>query len=234
MAQRQNLLSSASFKAEVEEKFLGPQLAFRPYYGREFEERRKRLGLLPPKGRHSPYRERGYIFSSNGYDVIVWTSYVEALGRCRDRDQIHVVIACEDRMLYKTREIRRTTDFVRRMLSYAWIAREKVLCRPLCPHCGLRMDLKNGKFRRYWWSCGNLAAHSTNTWENLDWDFCLIDKPAALAFLEEMRKPGRKYRDRLKKQGKEPWKRIKSHIGKGWRITKRQNMYPRAPLAMAS
>jgi hypothetical protein len=222
---RKNLLSPELFKTEIEDRLL--KLGFRiyPYYSSEFDQARNRLGLIPPKGRKKQGRETGFRFDANGYTLIVWPSYVKSLGRCRDNDQVHILILEGDEILYKTHEIRRTTNFVRRLLCYAWINRWKVLNRPTCPHCnGAHMHLNNKPFRQYWWSCGNVMNHPNNKWFTLGWDSGLEDKPKAMAFLDEMRLPGQKYRNKLKKDGKELWTRTRKHIGRGWRITKTKNM----------
>ena len=217
---RKNLLNALRFRTEVHEKMIG--MGFRELSPMEFDRDRKRLGLVPQSKRKVHGREVGYVFSAGLYEVIVWTSYVYALGACRDQDQVHILIREGDRVLYKTREIRRTTNFVRTMLSYAWITRWKVLNRPHCNKCGAEMDLANGKFRRYWWKCTNSEMHFHGDVATRPWDFGL--PPKALAFVKEMRKPGQKYRNKLRKLGKKVFSRIRSHIGKGWSTTYQQNV----------
>lgn len=176
-----------------------------------------RLGAIDPRNNRGS--EVGFRFDVNGYTVIIWTSYLRKEGIWRVRDVGHVLITKGDTIVYQSRDIRRTKNFLKRLLSYAWIAMWKIFHLPACPCCGRPMHIENRKYRKYWWQCDNIEAHPEYKKVTLQWDNGLPTK--AQAFVDKMRKPGQKYRRKLKKAGKKPFTAMR--IKKPWRKRNPQN-----------
>lgn len=161
----------------------------------------KRLDLSPP--REITGAEAGFIYTANGYSVVVWITYLEAEGKWRDTgtDACWVLIREGDREKYFAKPMPRIPGVIVKMLSYAWIAKWKIDNRPLCDHCKAYMHIKRKKGgRQYYWICENNHSHVGGKPKFKSWDCNL--PPKAQLFLNKRRELTKKYKDRLKKENK--------------------------------
>ncbi len=182
--------------AEFKQRLLA--LGFRELTNEEFTKSFKRLGLEAPHSRES--RETGFIFAANDLKAYVWTTYLSAERKSRASDAGWVLIADGDRAKYFTHPLRRTKNFLLKLSRYAWIARWRVLNRPLCPQCHGYMRIAYGlALKSRYWRCDKKAAHDPRRPIFLAWDNGL--PPKALSFVKKERQPRRKYRQARKKAG---------------------------------
>jgi ssDNA-binding Zn-finger/Zn-ribbon topoisomerase 1 len=101
------------------------------------------------------------------------------------------------------------------MLRQAWIAKWRVVNRPVCPECGNFMDITFGKgIKSRYWACEKLAPHCNGGPHRRDWDAGLPAK--ALAYVKGLRKIRARARKRLLSDGephrkamqiRHPWRR---------------------------
>lgn len=186
---------------------------FRKLSSGEFGRDRERLGLVP--GRPREGKETGYIFSASGLSAVVWTTFLEREGAARDQDSGWVLIREGDEAQYFARPMRRTQNFLDRLLLSACIARLRVLHRPLCPKCGAFMNITRGRtLKQRYWSCAKGHAKET-----LPWDHGI--PPLALQYIEKMRKERARYKEKLAKVGKVPGKALLTR--KPWKSERPQN-----------
>jgi hypothetical protein len=192
---------------------------FRKMRRTEFPQDYWRLALKAPSDREG--KETGFVFSANGLDVVVWTSFLEREGHARDEDAGWVLIKDGDTVQYFSHPHPRTKNFLHTMLVHAALARLRALHRPLCPVCSARMNITNGKgLKARFWQCKRPEYHRKP--QNLSWDHGL--PPEALEYVKPVREARRKYRAKLRKQGKEPGKALQLRIG--WKAQKPQNAVP--------
>ena len=192
---------------------------FREIVRTEFSQDYWRLALKAPSTREGS--ETGYTFGANGYVVVVWTTRLKREGYARDEDAGWVLIKDGDQVLYFSRPHPRTKNFLHTMLFEAAIARLRVLARPLCPVCGARMNITTGKgLKSRFWQCKRPEQHRRS--QNLSWDHVLPQE--ALDYLKPIRERRRKYREKLKKEGKAPGSALQRRIG--WKVGKPQNVVP--------
>lgn len=188
---------------------------FRKRSRKEFRSDFRRLEPKPPSPR--PGREAGFTFSANGYEVVVWTTFVESAQVARNRDAGWVLIKEGDEVLYFSRPIHRTKHFLHNLLLQASIARARVLHRPLCPDCSASMDIVAGKtLKARFWKCTK-PAHRKPV--HLPWDYGLPME--VLPYIAKIRQARKRYRQKLKAQGKKPGVALLKR--KGWTIGKQQN-----------
>jgi len=181
----------------IEEDLLG--LGFREYTAGEFRRQFRRLGLRAPRVR--PGRETGFIFHANALSVFVWTTWVASEGRAREEDCGWVVICDGDNAVYFAQPTHRTKNFVRNLLSRAWVAHWRVLNRPTCPECGEWMHICRGRsLKSRYWGCSKKSLHHDQKDRRLDWDYGL--PPKAKRYVEELRKERARYRTTRRAQGK--------------------------------
>jgi len=179
----------------------------------------RRLDLRAPSPREG--HEAGLVFSANGLEVIVWTTFVIREGRAREVDAGWVIIKDGDQARYFSHPIHRTANFLKTLLWSARVAQLRALNRPLCPVCGARMRIANGKgLKSRYWRCTRPAFHTDDQWK--DWDCGL--PPLALAWVKDMREKRRKYRKKLKNEGRTPGGALKRRIG--WKVGKPHNVLP--------
>lgn len=208
---KQVLPSRAEFDSfDVKMRHLG----FRQITRRETLVSHTRLGLRNPRKR--PGREVGFIFEANGYIVVVWTSFILEEGTARKTDAGHVMIKGGDTVLYHFHPTHRTKNFLSNMLIKANIAKERALCRPLCPKCHAYMDIKRGKgLKARYYQCSR--GHSK---VNVSWDFGL--HPSVLKEVEKLRRRRESYRKLLLRSGKKPGAALSKR--KHWKITNPSNL----------
>ncbi len=186
---------------------------FRSINSVEFRADFKRLLLQAPRPR--PGREAGFVFTANGLTAKVWTTWLEREGMAREIDEAWVLITENDRALYFSRPIHRTKGFVRNLLAQAWLVRQRVLHRPLCPQCQQFMEIVKGSgLKSRYWICRRSHKHPGRVVEYLGWDEPLPseDQQAARA----LRRKRQSYEGKRKKEGKplhsallkrRPWQR---------------------------
>lgn len=183
----------ASFK----QKLLA--LEFRELTNEEFFKSFKRLGLEAPRPLEG--RETGFIFAANDLKVYVWTTYLSSARKSRDSDAGWVLIAEGDKARYFTHPLRRTKNFLLKLSRYAWVARWRVLNRPLCPQCHNYMRIAYGlALKSRYWRCDHKESHDPRRPIFISWDHGM--PPKALSFIKRERKPRRKYRETRKKEGR--------------------------------
>jgi hypothetical protein len=181
---------------------------FRKMRRTEFKSDYWRLALQAPSPREG--RETGFVFSANGLDVVVWTTFLEREGCARDEDAGWVLIKDGDTVQYFSHPHPRTKNFLHALLADAALARLRVLARPLCPVCGARMNITNGKgLKSRFWQCKRPDFHRRA--QNESWDYGL--PPEALEYLKPIRKRRRKYRTELRREGKAPGAALQKRIG---------------------
>lgn len=185
----------------------------------EFKKEFIRLGLKAPSPREG--REVGFVYTSSGLDVCVWTTFLAREGRAREKDAGWVLIKDGDNPRYFAHPLRRTKNFLRNLLWVACIARWRAEHRPLCPTCNGRMRIAYGKgIKARFWKCVKPAFHTKAV--SLSWDYGLPQE--ALDFLRPLRKRRARYYAELRKQGKKPGAAIRRRIG--WKISRPENTVP--------
>lgn len=145
---------------------------FRPLTKEESKTVFARLELIPSSSREG--RELGFIFSANGLDVIVWTSFVQRDGQAREQDSGWVLIRDGDRARYFARPRSRTLNFLQNLLEDACIARQRVIHRPTCPEPGCKQQMRIARgsgLKSRFWRCFRPEYHSKAV--KLPWDFGL-------------------------------------------------------------
>lgn len=192
---------------------------FRIISRREFKNDFRRLGLIAPSPREG--REIGFIFSANGLDVVVWTTFLDEEERARDKDAGWVLIRDGDRARYFARPLNRTKNFVAKLLKAACIARQRALHRPLCPTCKQRMRIAYGDaWKSRYWECKRPLLHRSPVF--LPWDHDLPKE--VLDSVLETRKKREPYRNKLRKEGKRPGAAQRKR--KRWKVTRPENIVP--------
>ncbi|MBU4351289.1 hypothetical protein KKH63_03100 [Patescibacteria group bacterium] len=190
---------------------------FRKVSSVEFKKDFQRLGLKAPSPREG--REVGFVFTANGLDVNVWTTFLEEEGRARESDSGWVLIKDADDTRYFAHPLRRTKNFLRNLLWHACIAKWRVEHRPLCSVCKNRMRIARGKgMKARFWKCVRPAFHIKAV--SLPWDYGLPQE--ALDFLRPLRKRRARYYAKLRKQGKKPGAALRQRIG--WKIGRPENI----------
>lgn len=188
---------------------------FREIYRDEFVKNFTRLELRAPSPRRG--REVGFIFSANGYDVVVWTTYIEAEQMARKSDAGRVLIKDGDRVVYHSRPKHRTKNFLHNLLLAAAIARSRVIHRPLCPKCGAYMHVRPGKgLKARYYRC-QASSHPTPV--NLPWDHGLPDE--VMKKVIKSRRDRKPHVDKLAAKGLKPGAALKKR--RKWTVGKPQN-----------
>lgn len=174
-------------------------LEFRPISHVEFRKQFQRLDLRAPRPRLG--RETGFVFSANNLDVVVWTTWLSREGKAREEDAGWVLIKERDAVHYFSHPIHRTGNFFPTLFRHAWIARWRVLNRPLCPECKAYMNVARGRgIKSRYWSCSRALRHGMEGTIRLDWDHGM--PPRAKALLTLWRKARARYRERRREEGK--------------------------------
>ncbi len=174
-------------------------LGFRLVTDVEFRKNFVRLGLKAPRPRHG--REVGFEFAANGLVVWVWTTWLARECQAREVDEGWVLIADGDEAVYFSHPLHRTKNFTQNLLRQAWLARWRVLHRPLCPKCKNFMDIVRGRgLKARYWRCDRRKAHTDQKPVSLDWDHGLPKK--AKKFVEASRKRRERYEKERKAEGK--------------------------------
>ncbi len=183
----------------------------------EFKKDYVRLGLQAPSPRRG--REVGFIFSANGLDVKVWTTFVAEEGEAREKDAGWVVINDSDEARYFSHPVLRTKNFLHNLLWHACIAKWRAEHRPLCPSCDARMRIAYGQgLKSRFWKCVRPQFHMKSV--SLSWDVGLPQ--AAFDFLRPLRRRRARYALQLRQVGKEPGGALRRR--KGWKITRPGNI----------
>jgi hypothetical protein len=135
-----------------------------------FRASTKNQRAIPPHPREG--RELAFIYDeaseandgSHNLAVVVWTTYLFALGRARENDCGWVVIEEAGVGRYFI-PVHRTKNFTKHLILEAQIARCRVRTRPTCPVCAARMEIENGKgIGARYWRCP--SKHSRETWDH--------------------------------------------------------------------
>jgi hypothetical protein len=177
---------------------------FRNYLASEVWSELRRLQLVSP--RRQPGREEGFTLSANGYEVIVWTTWIQKEGRARPKDSGWVVIKRQGRTkgIYFAKR-HRTKNFVKNLLNDAWLAKTRIVELPLCPvlGCRERMEIAMGEpIKSRFLICRNRSAHPDGRTVSRDWDYALRKRPKALRYIQQKRKRRAKYRAKRRAEGK--------------------------------
>ncbi len=172
---------------------------FRPVSSAEVGRDILKFGLKPPRQRSG--KEAGYVYSDNGLDVYVWTTWLRDEGEAREEDAGWVLIVGDDKILYSSHPIHRTKNFLDNLLNQARVARIRVRYRPKCPQCGEFMMVVHGRVlkSRYWY-CGNKTQHPTRKFVVCNWDTPL---PLGMKLYVKIARHKRaQYRQKLAEEGK--------------------------------
>jgi len=174
-------------------------LGFRPISGFEFQTDFRRLGLKAPRSRVG--REAGFIFYANELTVWVWTTWLRSKEVAREVDAGWVLIRSRDTPLYFIHPLHRTKHFLVNLFRHAWLARWRVIHRPLCPECHQFMDIVAGRgMKSRYWRCDRLRFHRDGKPVSLDWDHGL--PPKAKRYVKILRGRRAAYRLRREQEGK--------------------------------
>ncbi|MEK7187878.1 MAG: hypothetical protein AAB691_03490 [Patescibacteria group bacterium] len=153
--------------------------------------------------RHREGREAGFIFSQNGYDAVVWTTWLVREGRPRESDTGWVVISEGRKALYFAKPANRTKHFLRTLAMRAAVAKQRVAKRPHCELCNTLMRIVRGpELRERYWRCDLKHRHTTRKYTSRPWDVGLT--PEMREFVEKTRREEQRYEKRLLAQGKRP------------------------------
>jgi hypothetical protein len=121
---------------------------------------------------------------------------------------------------YFAKPFRRTKNYVKNILSYAWICKFKIENRPLCPTCHRFMKIARGKaLRSRYWRCDNPSMHKEHV--HIDWDFGL--GPKAKSFLAGRRKETCRYNKKRAAEGKAPLGTAMLMRADRWVVTRPEN-----------
>ena len=193
------------------------KMAFRSYQREEMQKQFSRLGLKAP--RPASGRELGFIFSANDLDVFVWTTWLTQSRTIKECDAGWVLIEQEGRAVYFAHPIHRTQNFFQHMLQQVWLARRRVLHRPLCPEpgCAAYMCIVRGRaLKARYWRCDRRDRHTSGRATRLSWDHGL--PPRAKKLVEELRSK------RAKQRTKKPPVIPAILRRKAWQITRPENI----------
>lgn len=175
------------------------KLGFRAISVFEFRKQFDRLGLKAPRPRMG--REIGFTFFANGLTVVVWTTWLWRERMARKEDAGWILIAKGDSVLYFSHPLHRTKNFLKNLYRHAWIARWRVMHRPLCPECNAYMNIARGRaMKSRYWLCRNVSRHLGRVIVRLDWDFGI--PPRAKKLLGDLRKARRKQFEERRSEGK--------------------------------
>lgn len=178
------------------------KMNFRPITRIEFRKDFERLKLQAPRPR--PGREAGFMFFANGLTVRLWTTWLVYEQKAREVDAGWVLICEGDRALYFARPLSRTKNFLVNLVRRAWLAKWRVLHRPLCPSCEHFMDIVTGRsLKSRYWRCNRVKLHSDGKPTFRDWDWGL--PPKAKKYVRAERKRRAKYRARREAEGRQPY-----------------------------
>ncbi len=190
-------------------------IGFRHINKTEFKKDFQRFGLVAPSPREG--RETGFVYSINGLTVKVWTTWLSAEGRAREVDTGWVLILDGDKPVYFSHPIHRTKNFLLTLYKKAWIAKWRILHRPLCPECRQFMDIVSGPaLKSRYWLCDERELHQKKKRIRLNWDSEL--PPKARRFVELERKARAKAKKKRMEEGRAIIPAIKRRIG--WRKTR--------------
>ncbi|MCF7815625.1 MAG: hypothetical protein K9M10_01720 [Candidatus Pacebacteria bacterium] len=188
---------------------------FQEIHPTSFKRDLERLGLTPPTPRRG--RETGFIFSKNGLQVVVWTTFLEAEDQAREKDAGWVLIKDGDERCY-FKLVPRTKYYLHNLLGHASAAKCRIEARPLCLICGQLMKITTGRgLKSRYWSCKNPDAHRKTV--NLPWDHGLQQE--VLDFLKPFRDRRTRYQKTLRKNGGKPGTAMFRR--KGWRVNRPEN-----------
>lgn len=186
-----------------EEKILA--LGFRELTHEEFVEAFQRSGFKPLGS--SVGEETAFVYSAdrpdkpNDLKVFVWTTYLSWKNESRDSDAGWILITQAGQARYFAHPLMRTKNFLITLIRLAWIARWRVINRPVCPQCQRFMKIAYGwAIKSRYWRCDYRISHHPYKPVFLPWDIGM--PPKAFAFLKKRRKVRRKYREGRKRAGK--------------------------------
>lgn len=201
---------------------------FRKRTGVEMKKDFRRLGLRAPRPIRG--RETGFVITINGLTVVIWSTFDEKLGKWRPKgkDQMWSLILDGDKKKY-TCPVRRTKYCLQTIINLAWIAKQRILNRPVCPHCYnlLNIIIKRhehgeeeikGVTYSYFWGCIDKSYKDEPVF--IDWDHGLTEK--AKKFEEKRRAQRRRYRKKREKEGKSFGQARERR--KPWIITRPENV----------
>jgi hypothetical protein len=185
----------------------------------------RRLGLVAP--RKLSGSEVGFYYShpTNSLTAIVWTTYIEAEEKFREQDMAWCLIKKNDHVLYYSKPVRRTKNFLINLLSKAWIVKYRVDFHPLCHKCDASMRIQQKANGGYFYACFKRDDHDNKKPVFTPWDSIgpkgVLPKKAQ-AFVDKMRARLQAYRNRNSKAGivRKPM----SQIRKKWIMKRPQNM----------
>lgn len=183
-----------------------------------------RLELKAPRDLEGS--EVGYSYSRNEYTSKFWTSFLFDLEKFRDKgkDALWPIITQADQLVYSAKPIYRTNrEELLKALRYAWVNKWKIDNIPLCPCCNARMVIFRKKNTRcYMYACKKKESHPDGKWRFRNWDYGL--KGNAKAFLAIRREATVRYKERMKKLGKDP--KPQALIRSRWVIGNQSNLIP--------
>lgn len=158
------------------------KLGFHSITSQEF--RRGIRGLESPRFR--PGREAGFIYAANGLEVCVWTTWLRGEDRARDVDSGWVLIRKGRDVLYFSRPLHRTKNFLQNLFCWARVTQLRVQHRPHCPGCNELMQIVRGRgLKQRYWRCDLVHRHSSRKPESRSWDVGLT--PLAQQWVNEQR-----------------------------------------------
>jgi len=172
---------------------------FREFSRIEIQKQFSRLRLVAPRKREG--KETGFVFSANGLSVVIWTTFLIEEGKAREVDAAWVLVVKGDEVPYFSHPIHRTENFIKNLINQAWIARWRVLHRPLCQKCKEFMEIARGRgLGARYWSCVRLRHHDDGKPFFLDWDYEL--PPRAKQFVVKRRERRATYVAKRREEGK--------------------------------
>jgi|GEM_PF-2113336 len=152
-----------------------------------FREATKDETLIPPRVR--PGRELGFVFTKDRFTAVIWTGWLPGEKRSREQDSGWIVIEEDGKGIYFS-QLRRTRNFIDRILMEAKIARARIRTRPDCPRCGNAMSIVHGKgLGSCYWRCK--ACQTREGWDHEA--FLKQLSKEALDYLARKRKRRRTY-----------------------------------------
>ncbi|MCI5051486.1 MAG: hypothetical protein MRY57_04200 [Candidatus Pacebacteria bacterium] len=177
---------------------------FRKVTEKEEQQMFERLALGDRK-LHQEGSNTAFIFSVGRLSVKVYTTFSrESKTTIKENRCAWVSLLDGDTRIYSSPQIRRTKNFIQKLMSWSLIVKTILESQPLCPECKAKMYPKrNKKGTKHWWECNRTEYHSNGKVEKMSWNIFKTNLSLELKeFYQEYEKEQKIYQEYLKKKGK--------------------------------
>ena len=147
-------------------------LGFRMLSQKEVDTIFKTLDFKEPRNQETdPRKNIPFQFESNYLKIIVWTSfhrdtYTTTSGHCA-----WVIVQLGDVRIWSSPQIRRTKNFLARLIHWVTIMKVFAENRPLCKKCSKRMQKTLDKKGNRKWVCVQIDQHTNHRKVYNSWNY---------------------------------------------------------------